>query len=191
MLFRKIYFIDKRLQTRFILSFVLIVILWAAATVGIYMFLVAKKLDTIRYSSHIDIKTTGDLLMPITLGTHLVSLAVFAVILAVAMKTIWKVLSPPLYSLKKDLARIAAGDLTSEISLCKGEEFQDLAGELEKMRQKLRENILQVKDQQQALAAAAREIDSAVTAGNLSRSQVAALQAEISRMKEFAQTFRY
>ena len=191
MLFRRIYFIDKRLQTRFILSFVLIVILWAAATVGIYTYLVAKKLDAIRYSSHVDIKTTGELLMPITLGTHLVSLVVFAIILAVAMQTIWKMLSPPLYSLKKDLVRIAAGDLTSEVSLCKGEEFQELAGELEKMRKKLRENIVQLKEQQQALSASAAKIGNSVSTENLSPTDVTALQSEIFRMKEFIQTFHY
>lgn len=191
MLFRRIYFIDKRLQTRFILSFVLIVILWAVATVGIYTHLVAKKLDAIRYSSHVDIKTTGELLMPITLGTHLVSLVVFAIILAVAMQTIWKILSPPLYSLKKDLVRIAGGDLTSEVSLCKGEEFQHLAGELEQMRQKLRENIVRIKDQQQALSAAAAEIDNSISAGNLSVNQTASLQSAVARMKESVQLFQY
>src|SRR6185369_5660541 len=151
MLLRRIYFIDRKLQTRFILNFVLIVICWAAATVGMYTYLVEKKLDSIRYSSHVDIKTAGDLLLPVTLGTHLISLLVFAAILAFAMQAVWKKLSPPLYSLKKDLARIAAGDLTSEVSLCKGEEFQNLAGELEQMRQGLRENIIRIKDQQQVL----------------------------------------
>jgi HAMP domain-containing protein len=191
MIFRRIYFIDKRLQTRFILNFVLVVICWAVATVGIYSYLIAKKLESLRYSSHVDIKTTGELLMPITLGTHLVSLLVFAAILAFAMKSVWRKLSPPLYSIKKDLARVAAGDLSSEISLCKGEEFQVLAGELEKMRQGLREKFVRMKDQQQMLATAVSDIDGAIGAGNLSQSHLAALQAATSRVKESAQAFRY
>jgi len=191
MLFRRIFFIKKRMQTRFILTFVLIVICWSVATVGLYTFLVEKKLDKIRYSSHVDIKTTGELLLPITLGTHLSSLIVFAVILAFAMKVVWKILSPPLYSIKIDLAQIAAGDLTHQVSLCKGEEFQDLASQLEQMRQGLRENIVQIKDQQLALSAAAAEIENSISAGNLSMTHAASLQSAATRMRESVQTFHY
>ena len=191
MLFRRIYFIDRKLQTRFILKFVLIVICWAVATVGMYTYLVGRKLDSIRYSSHVDIKTAADLLLPVTLGTHLISLLVFAVILAIAMQAVWKKLSPPLFSLKKDLARIAAGDLTSEVSLCKGEEFQDLAGELELMRQGLRENIVRIKDQQQALSSAVGEVENAIKAGNLSMIKAVQLQSAAALMKESVQMFHY
>ena len=186
---RKTYFINKGLQTRFILNFVLVVICWAVATVGIHAYLVARKLDSIRYSSHVDIKTTGELLLPITLGTHLVSLLVFAAILAYAMKSVLQKLSPPLYSIKKDIARIASGDLTGEITLCKGEEFQNLARELEKMRQGLRENVVRIKDQQQALSAAACDIENSISSGNLSMSQLDSLQSAAARMKESMQMF--
>jgi methyl-accepting chemotaxis protein len=185
-IFRKIYFINKRLQTRFILSFVVIVICWAISTVGIYAYLVARKLDSIRYSSHVDIKTTGDLLLPITLGTHVISLLVFA---AIAMQSVWQKLSPPLFSIKKDLARIASGDLTGEVSLCQGEEFQDLAGKLEKMRQGLRVNIIRIKDQQQALSAVIAEIDHSNSVGNLSMTHAASLQSAVAGMKESVQMF--
>lgn len=191
MLFRRVYFINKNLQTRFILNFVLIVICWAVATIGIYTFLVAKKLDAIRYSSHVDIKTAGELLLPITLGTHLISILLFAAILAYTMRSIWKKLSPPLYSIKKDLTRIASGDLTSEISLCKGEEFQELAGELEQMRSKLRENIMIIKDRQRALAAAATSVSNIINAGNISVNHAVSLHSEVERLKESIQVFHY
>jgi HAMP domain-containing protein len=191
MFFRRMYFIDKKMQTRFILKFVIIVICWAVATVGVYTYLVAKKLDSIRYSSHIDIKTTGDLLLPITLGTFLISLLIFAAILAYVMRSIWKRLSPPLYSIKKDIARIASGDISSEVTLCKGEEFHDLAGELEQMRRKLRENIVLLKERQQALSAATAAVDNTFIAGNLSQTHTASLHSEVVRMKEAVQVFSF
>jgi methyl-accepting chemotaxis protein len=157
----------------------------------VYTFLVDKKLDSIRYSSHVDIKTTLELLLPITLGTHLISLLIFAAILAYAMRSIWKMLSPPLYSIKKDLARIASGDLTSEVTLCKGEEFQVLASELEKMRRDLRENIARIKDHQRVLAATTAEIDNSIRAGDLSMTQADTLQTAAARMKESVQIFHY
>lgn len=191
MIFRRIYFINKKLQTRFILNFVLIVICWAIATVGIYMFLVGRKLDSIRYSSHVDIKTTGEMLLPITLGTHLFSLLVFAAILAFAIQAVWKKLSPPLFSIKKDLSRIASGDLTSEVSLCKGEEFQELASELEQMREGIRENIVRIKEQQQELSAAASEVEKGISSGSISITQISALQSAAARMRESVRKFHY
>ena len=190
MFFRKIYFINKRLQTRFILRFVLIVMCWAVATVWVYSSLVEKKLDTLRYSSHVDIKTTGDLLLPITLGTHLVSFLLFAAILAYTMRSIMRKLSPPLYSIKKDLARIASGDLTNEVTLCKGEEFQELASELELMRRGLRENFVLIKDRQLALSSAMADIDSAISNGRLSMTHVSTLQSEAARLKESVHQFQ-
>lgn len=189
MLFRKIYFIDKKLQTRFILKFVLLVFFWAVSTVGLYTYLIAKKLDSVRYSSHVDAKTTGELLLPITLGTHIISLLVFAAILAYAMRSIWKRLSPPLYSIKKDLTRIASGDLTGEVSLCDGEEFQELASELEKMRKVLRQNFMRIKDQQQALSLATTDIDNSISAGNISISHIVSLQTATIKMKESIEVF--
>ncbi len=190
MFFRKIYFINKRFQTRFILKFVLAVMCWAVATVWVYSSLVEKKLDALRYSSHVDIKTTGDLLLPITLGTHLISFLLFAALLAYTMRSVMKKLSPPLYSIKKDLARIASGDLTSEVSLCKGEEFQELTSELELMRRGLRENFVLIKDRQLALSSAMSHIDNAMSEGRLSMTHVETLQSETARLKESVHLFQ-
>lgn len=191
MFFRRVYFINKKLQTRFILKSVFIVICWAVATVAVYTYLVGKKLDSLRYSSHIDIKTTGELFLPVTLGTHLISFLLFAALLAYTMRSILKRLSPPLYSIKKDLARIASGDLTGNVSLCEGEEFQELANELEMMRTRLRDNIVRIKDQQLALSAAAAEIENSISAGNLSVTHAASLQSAASRMRESVQMFHF
>lgn len=191
MFFRRIYFINKKLQTRFILKFVFIVICWAGSTVALYTYLVGKKLESLRYSSHIDIKTTGELFLPVTLGTHLISFLIFAALLAYAMRSVLKRLSPPLYSIKKDLTRIASGDLTGKVSLCKGEEFQELASELEIMRTKLRDNFVLIKDQQLALSAAAVEIEHSISAGNLSMTHAASLQSAANRMRESVQMFHY
>lgn len=187
---RRIYFINKRMQTRFILSFILVVACWALATVGVYMYLIDRKMDSIRYSSHVDITSTTDLLLPITAGTHVVSLLVFAAILAYAMRSVWKKLSPPLYSIKKDLARMASADLTGEVSLCRGEEFQDLAYSLEKMREGLRYNINQLKGRQESLTEATKAVEQSLQAGKLSGDEAATLKKAAASMREALQKFK-
>ena len=188
---RKKYFINKDFQSRFILRFAAVATLWAGATVVLFSYLAAKRLDAIRYSSQVDIKTMGDLLLPITIGTHVVSLLVFACILAYTIRSLWKRLTPPLFSIKKDIMRIAGGDLASVVSLSKDEEFEDLAADLEGMREELRKKMVKIKAGQQALSAAAAEFARAVYEGNASPAHAASLQSAAARMQEDLQGFHY
>jgi methyl-accepting chemotaxis protein len=188
---RKKYFIDKDFQSRFILRFVAVAIIWAAATIMLFSYLAGKRLDDIRYSSYIDIKTTSELLLPVTVGVHVISLLVFAGILAATINSLWKRLSPPLYSIKKDIMRIGGGDLASEVSLSKDEEFQYMAEDLDDMRKGIREKIVRLKQQQVLLSAAADELARSVLVEKPSLPSVTSLRAAVERMKGEIQVFRY
>lgn len=188
---RKIYFINKDFQSRFILRFVAVATIWAAATIMLFVYLTGKKLDAIRYSSHIDIKTTSELLLPVTVGVHAVSFLVFAAILAYTINALWKRLSPPLYSIKKDIMRIAGGDLASEVSLSKDEEFQHLATDLDAMRIGIREKIVLLKERQVMLSSAADELVKSTLGGNPSVSSAASLKAAVDGMKGDVRAFHY
>jgi methyl-accepting chemotaxis protein len=188
---RKKYFINKDFQSRFILRFVAIATVWAAATIVLFTYLAGKRLDAIRYASRVDIKTTSELLLPVTVGVQVISLLAFAGILAFAINSLWKRLSPPLYSIKKDIVRIAGGDLASEVSLSKDEEFQDLAADLEGMRKGIREKIVRLKEHQEALSAAADELIGSAREGKASLSSATSLQAVVERMKADIQVFHH
>jgi methyl-accepting chemotaxis protein len=188
---RKIYFINKDFQSRFILRFVAVATIWAAATIMLFVYLAGKRLDAIRYSSHIDIKTTSELLLPVAVGVHTISFLVFAGILAYTIKMLWKRLSPPLYSLKKDIVRIAGGDLASEVSLSQGEEFQQLAADLDAMRRGVREKMVLLKEQQALLSSAADELVRSTLGGKASLTSVVSLQAAVDRMQKDVRVFHY
>jgi methyl-accepting chemotaxis protein len=189
--YRKIYFIKKDFQSRFILRFVAIASVWAAATVLLFAYLAEKRLEEIRYSTHITIKTTSELLMPSTISAHVVSLLIFAGILAYTMRSLWQRLSVPLFTIKKELQRIAGGDLMSEVALREHDEFQDLAADLDTMRSKLRERIVRIKERQQSVSAAAAEINRSVLKGKPSLSHAVSLQSALERMKGDVHAFTY
>jgi len=189
--YRKIYFIKKDFQSRFILRFVAIASVWAAATVVLFGYLAEKRLEEIRYSTHITIKTTSELLMPSTISAHVVSLLIFAGILAYTMRSLWQSLSVPLFTIKKDIERIAGGDLTSEVALREHDEFQDLAVDLDTMRSKLRERIVSIKEQQRSVSAAAAEINKSIFKGTPSLAHAASLQSAVEQMKGDVHAFTY
>ena len=187
---RKIYFINKDFQSRFILRFVAVATVWSAASVLLFFYLANKKLEEIRYSSYIDMTTTSELLMPVTIGALAVSLLMFAGILGYAIHTLLHKLSGPLGQIRRDILRIAAGDLTSDIILREKDEFQDLAADLEGMRTELRERIVRIKEQQSMLSAAAADLNKSVQEGNASLQHVASLEAAVVRMKEGVRAFQ-
>ncbi len=188
---RKIYFIKKDFQSRFILRFVAISTAWAAATVILFAYLAEKRLERLRFFSHIDITTTSELLLPITIGASVTSLLVFAGILVYTFRALWKRLSPPLAAIKKGLARMAGGELTGEVVLGKDDEFRDLASELDGMRRELREKVVRLKEQQRTLSAAAAELRESILAGNPSPAYAASLQSAVEKMKDAVHAFHY
>lgn len=181
---RKKIYINKDFQSRFILRFVVIATTWAAATVLLFGYLAKKRLDAVRYSSYVDIKTTGDLLMPITVGAHIVSFLVFTGLLAYTIHSLWKKLSPPLKKIKTNITRIAGGDLTNAVTLDSDEEFQDLAADLEGMRSALHAIFMRIKEQQQNMAAAAAELDRSIHKGISLDSPAESLREAVKRMKD-------
>ena len=144
-----------------------------------------------RFFSHLDITKTSELLLPITLGASVISLLAFAGFLAYTFYSLWRRLSPPLASIKKDLGRIAGGELSGEIVLRENDEFQDLAADLDGMRRQLREKILLIKESQQALSASAAELCGSIDKGKPSTAHAASLQSAVERMKEQVNAFHY
>lgn len=188
---RRQYLIRKDFQFRFILRFVAAATVWGVTSVLLFVYLAWKKLDALRYSSHIDIQTTSELLIPVTLGVHAVSLLIFAGILTCTIHALWQKLSQPLTVIKNGIVRIADGDLTVDVVLRKSDEFRDLAGELDEMRQGMRERMTGVKDGQRELSAAAAELERSIREGKPSLSAAAALQSAVVRMEEKLHAFHF
>ncbi len=186
---RKIYFIQKDFQSRFILRFVAIATSWAVVTVLLFAYLAKKRLDTLRYSSYVDIRTTSDLLLPITITAHVISLVIFAAILAYMIYSLWKRLSSPLQKIKAAISRIAAGDLTGKVTVEHDEEFQNLAEDLDRMRSSLSERIVRIKDHHRGLAAAAGELSRLMHEGSDIATPAASLRDAVDRMKNDVNAF--
>lgn len=188
---RKQYFVKKDFQSRFILRFVVTATLWVAAAVAFFAYLAEQRLEKVMYSPHISVKTGAELLMPSMLNAHMYSLLIFAALLAYTIYALWTRLSVPLHSLKKDLKRIASGDLASDVVLREEEEFQDLAGDLDAMRGALKQKFIRMRDRHAELSHAVFGLDRVIMKGNPSLNEVAALKNAAAHMKEALNDFTY
>lgn len=181
---RRNYFIKKNFQTRFILRFVVTTTIWAVAAVSLFVMMAERRIEDVLYSPHINVRSAVELVMPSLLSAHLLSLILFTVLLLLAVRGLWKRLSPPLYSLKRDIMRLAAGDLVSGIALSEGDEFQDLAADLDRMRSGLRERFIRLKERQKVLSESAAELQKAVLKSKDASDELKRVKDAIGRMKE-------
>jgi methyl-accepting chemotaxis protein len=188
---RKIYLVKKDFQSRFILRFVITTTVWAAVTVSLFTLMAGKRLEEFLYSPHINIKTTAELLMPSAVHAHIISLLFFVALLVYAIRSLWKKLAGPLYSLKKDITRITLGDLVSGVALRGDEEFQDLASDLDRMRGELRDKFVRLKEREEELSVAVSTLDRAALKGAASSDHVSVIREATAKMKEELKGFTY
>lgn len=148
---RRIYFIEKSFQARFILKFCVIVACGGLLTIGIIYFF-AKQSTTVSFvDSRAVVKSTADFLMPILLQTVIivmifVSLATIAVTLFVSHK-----MAGPLYRFKEVMDALGEGDFLSDFKIRKPDQLQDFAVAFNDMIKKMREQINTLKEASQTL----------------------------------------
>ncbi|MFH0839156.1 MAG: methyl-accepting chemotaxis protein [Candidatus Omnitrophota bacterium] len=144
---RKIYFIDKNFQTKFILKFCALVALGGLFTIGI-LYLFAMRSTTVSIiNSRVVVRTTADFMLPLLIQTVLI------VMVIVSLATIWVALlashkvAGPLYRFKKVLESLKEGDFSGGgFKIRRLDQLQSLADELNTMIEKLREKIKTIKE---------------------------------------------
>jgi methyl-accepting chemotaxis protein len=186
---RRNYFISKDFQSRFILRFVITTTLWAVAAIALFAYFAKQRLQDALYTTHLKASSPGELLMSSAVAAQAIALVVFVVLLVYAIYTLWKKLSVPLYMLKKDIARIAAGDLVTAVSLRDEDEFLDLASEMNTMRSELSRRLTKIKEGQAELSSAASGLQKAVLKGDPPAKHIGSLKEAIARMKEELNAF--
>lgn len=188
---RRVYLISRDFQSRFILRFVITTTVWAVLSISLFTLIAKRELDDVLYSPHINLRTTVDLLMPSVVQAHIASLVLFTVILIFAVRALWRRLSGPLYSLKKDIVRISGGDLVGGVVLREEEEFQDLAGVLDRMRTDLRKKFTSIRGRHDELSATVLELDRALARGSLPAERMLSVRTALERMREDLNGFSY
>ncbi len=143
---RRIYFIEKQFQARFILKFCAIVVAGGVLTAGILYFFAMRSTTVSIVDSRIVVRTTADFLLPVLLQTVIVvtvllSIAVMAMTLLVSHK-----IAGPMYRFKKIAEVLAGGDFSSEFKIRNLDQLQPLADEFNVMIRQTKQRLNALKD---------------------------------------------
>jgi len=142
---RRIYFIEKEFQAKFILKFCTLVAVGGVLTIGILYLLSMQSTTVSILNSRVVVRSTADFLLPVLfqtviIVTILVSIATILVTLFVSHK-----IAGPLYRFKKVMQALAEGDFSSDFRIRHLDQLQDVADAFNNMINKIRQELDQLK----------------------------------------------
>lgn len=138
---RKKFFIDKKFQGRFILTFVLISLAGMCLSVMLFNWLAIRQLETLKWKAMMIDETVADLVSPYLIYVNIFAVLFTAFTLLGFLKFLrWKI-SRSIHKLQKGLVTVRDGNFTLDIKMREGYLFQDVSEDLDKMISSLRERL--------------------------------------------------
>lgn len=185
---RHTYIVDRKLQFRYILMFVLACLAGSMASLTLFNMLAMKRLDALIWSTHLNVESTGEILRPLSLYVNIADFIFVLLLLLLIAKWMIAKTSGPLYRMSNDVRKISGGDLSTEITLRQTDDFQSTAGELDKMTRSLRERFTIINEKYKAISGRIRNIqghspdDKVESSGyNLLLGKIEELEKELDR----------
>jgi methyl-accepting chemotaxis protein len=144
---RRIYFIEKKFQARFIIKFCILVILGSLVT-GVLLYILSWRSTTVTFENlRAKVLTTADFLLPVLIQTIIVTTVVVGIATIILTLFISHKIAGPLYRFKKELGLIESGDLSRNFNIRRNDQMQDLAISMNNMINKLRDTLSGLKSQ--------------------------------------------
>lgn len=148
---RRIVYIHKEFQNRFILKFCIIA-LGAMVLASFLLYFFSKDSLTVTYRyHHLALQETAEVLLrPLILSNLIVLLILLIATVLVTMYVSHKI-AGPLYGLGKSLESIGEGNLNLKIQFRKGDQLKELASQINQMTKNLNEKVQELQKQAKSL----------------------------------------
>ena len=160
---RRKYFIDRAFQTRFIATFLLVLLLGGCLSVALTYSGWFGGADTL--TSHYDsgglvIRKTSLAILPSVVWTTVVTTCLLGLVVWLVTLLASHKISGPIYRFEHDIQAIAAGDLQKKIGIRNGDQFSALVVSLNAMVDSFNGKLTKIDANLARLAEQARELDS-------------------------------
>jgi len=156
---RRKYITDTKLQMKFTLLFVLVSFAASVISVAVFNFLAVNKMEALMWSTHLGIKSTGEIINPLFAYVNIGNFIFVAILLLITGMWMMKKTTGPLHRMSRDINRIADGDLSVNITLRQKDEFQDTADDLNRMTGSIREGFEMINEKYGDVSKAVRNLD--------------------------------
>jgi methyl-accepting chemotaxis protein len=139
------YFIKKKFQLRFLLGFVLLIVLAALLIMGLFLYVSNNTLTTGYTNSTLRVENTATFFFTTFLLIALISAVVVGVVGVIIFILFSHRIAGPLHHFETVLQEIEAGDLTSRIVLRKSDQLVELKTALNLLLESMNKRIGSIK----------------------------------------------
>ncbi|MBI9086341.1 MAG: methyl-accepting chemotaxis protein [Desulfobacterales bacterium] len=142
---RRIYYIKKDFQFRFIFKFCLLVLAGGLVSTGILSFFSKGTLTSTFDNSRLVIEKTSIAILPAVVYTNLITLVLITVATVAVTLLVSHKLAGPMFRFEADLKMIGEGELTKKVRLRKEDQLKDLVGSLNDMTASLHGKVADIR----------------------------------------------
>ncbi|MFQ5329458.1 MAG: hypothetical protein ACE5D4_05650 [Thermodesulfobacteriota bacterium] len=157
--YRRRFFINKGLQSRFILIFALIVVVAFLLNWQLVYYMVDKELAVELYKSHIKIRTTGEIIKPVLIKMNMVLIPLLAVVTASAVMLLTRAIELPIAGFRDAVVSFGEGRLDTRFT---GEAPGDLAAGFNALAERYEGSFVKIEEEISALEDVAARLEDRV-----------------------------
>lgn len=143
---RRIYFIEKAFQAKFILKFCALVVFGGLLTIGLLYFLAMKSATVSFVNSRVVVRSTADFILPILIQTVAIVVVIVGFATVIVTLFVSHKIAGPLYRLKKVMQELEGGDFSQDFHIRHLDQLQDLAKTFNSAIKKIRERMQILKE---------------------------------------------
>ncbi|MCX5692195.1 MAG: methyl-accepting chemotaxis protein [Candidatus Omnitrophica bacterium] len=142
---RRIYFIEKSFQAKFIMKFCGLVALGGLLTIGLLYLWAARATTVSIVNSRVVVTNTANFILPLLIQTVIIATVAVAIATICVTLFVSHKIAGPLYRFKKIMEALGEGDFLNQVKIRNGDQFQDLAKIFDNMIAKNRAKIKALK----------------------------------------------
>jgi len=181
---RRNYFINRGFQSEFVLKFCGLVML-GSVVFGVILYLFSKHALTTSFeNSRLVIKSTADYLFPGLLFGGLIVAVITAMAAAIVVVLMTHRIAGPMYRFEKYINEIGSGKLYPGLKIRKKDQFQNMAGALNKMTEYLQLGLQEVNVVSEKLDKLIEELSDSSTREVLLREDIKRIVNELKKDKQ-------
>lgn len=144
---RRIYYIKKDFQLRFIFKFCLLVLAGGLVSTGILTFFSKGTLTSTFDNSRLVIEKTSIAILPAVVYTNIITLVLITMATVAVTLLVSHKLAGPMFRFEADLKMIGEGALTKTVRLRKEDQLKDLVGSINHMTANLHGKVTDIRCQ--------------------------------------------
>lgn len=181
---RRNYFINKGFQSEFILKFCGLVAL-GSLVFGVALYIFSRyTLTTSFENSRLVIKSTADYIFLGLLFGGIITAMLTALAASAVVTLMTHRIAGPMYRFEKYISEIGAGMFYSDLKIRKKDQFQNMAGALNKMTADIRRGLTEVNDVSAKLDKLIEELSATSSGDVLLKEDIKRIVGELKRDKQ-------